>query len=54
MGAAFRHNDQKRSPCQAETGGGGEEAGLVQIEWTRGAGARTVQDMEVDHGCLYR
>jgi len=27
---------------------------LVQIERTGGAGARTVKDMEVDHGCLYR
>jgi len=62
MGGAFGHNDQKRSPCQAETGGlwgegkelegKGEEAGLVQIERTGGAGARTVKDMEVDHGCL--
>jgi len=30
----------------------GRRLGLVQIERTRGAGARTVKDMEVDHGCL--
>jgi hypothetical protein len=30
----------------------GKEAGLVQSERTGGADARTVKDMEVDHGCL--
>ena len=40
MGGAFGHDDQKRSPCQAETRGGeklkekGAEVGLIQIERT--------------------
>jgi hypothetical protein len=32
--------------------GKGEEVGLVQIERTGGSGARTVEEVEVDHGSL--
>jgi hypothetical protein len=50
MGGIFVHSGQKRSPCQAGTGGRCREVGLIQIQGTGGAGARTVMDMEVDQG----
>jgi hypothetical protein len=50
MGGMFVHSGQKRSPCQAGTGGRCREVGLIQIQGTGGAGARTAKDMEVDQG----